>query len=903
MKRLIITFIILTVILAPLASFVTAQGQGEGPELLYEGYLNKGDYLLIGPLTLIIKDVVYDINDGEWKVLFIVLDEKLNPIGPNLTLIYVPDEEKVRELLSNQTFLRAMAETLGYNPDDPAQYAEFLRWLSTASQMEVWNAIVKTIEEHPELGIKLEDIAKPYYVPNAQPVGVNETVKIKYKGETLYITPLFVYPNGAKISISGPITWRVSMVQGLLLSKIDVDGPVRPGQIFEVKVHLKNIGSRKVRFVTVILSPTPVIPETTSKEESAASIIPQTLSQTGIAQSSLYPVSTTMKYVDFIEPGEDKVITFLYKANENARPGDYPLYLTVIYFAYTTGENLNQRVLYDSSVVTISRDYEATFTISKQEIPKIVHPGEDFTVTVTLVNSGIDTAKDIRGQIILEDIKGRPFSPKSPSSFYVKFVEPGMNITRTFLLHVDESAKTGTYVFKLRLTYYSGNSLQQVTQEFTFSTTVIRRRAAFIEIENVTLKPEKIEPGSSFNMTLVLKNVGEGYAKGLQVKIIPTEVLIQREIKKVDLSQLATLPLPQSEKLSENLQLAINQLMQGLAVERALSFLPIGEDNVRYDGIILPNQTIKITFQLKANNRLENNVYPLKIQLTYLSSPNDEAFSDERIVGIEVTGTEMLVISKVSTSPSRILPGTSNVEVSFSVENVGSGEARYILLKPLPSYPLKLSETSDQIINIGTLRQGDSAQASFKVDVDKNAKPGRYNIPIEVTYKDPSGRFKKIKLDIPIIIAEKPNIIVVNVTYKPKPLQGKDVDIYITLKNIGGEKAESAVVEGVVRSSQPFTVVKRTDYVGTLEPNQTGQGVITLTVDKDAIPKTYNILIRIRAVGDRDKGDDNVYIFEHTIKIPVYENVEEKEKLKKMAIGAGVLAILITLLIYFRRRS
>jgi len=407
----------------------------------------------------------------------------------------------------------------------------------------------------------------------------------------------------------------------------------------------------------------------------------------------------------------------------------------------------------------------------------------------------------------------------------------------------------------------------------------------------------------TFRVTLTLKNVGEGYAKGLRVKIIPVEVLIRREIQKIDLSQLSSLPISQSQQILENLQSAINQLIGEIAIERMPAFLPVGEDNVKYDGIILPNQTIQLSFVLKANDRLENNVYPLKVSLAYLSSPDDMEFSDERIIGIDVTGAEMIVISGVSTSPSRVLPGNSDVEVAFTVENIGSGEARYVLVKPMPSYPFKLSKTSDQIINVGTLKQGDSAKASFKVDIDKDARPGTYQIPVVVVYKDPSGEFKELNLSIPIIIEEKPNIVVERVEFKPEPVQGKDVNIYVTVKNIGGEKAESVVIEGFVKPSQPFTLVKRTDYVGTLEPNQTGEGVITLTVDKDAIPKVYNVLIRIRAVGDRDKGDDNVYIFEHTLKIPVKENVEGKEGLKKLAIGAGVLAILVTLLTYLRMKK
>jgi len=888
-----------------------------GGDLLYEGYMNVGDYLLIGPLMIIFKETVYDINENKWKAVFLAFDEDMNPVGPNLTVIYIPDEEKVSQLLSNVTFLRAMAETLGYNPDDPTEFAQFLQWLSTADEIEIWEAIVKTIEEHPELGIEVEDVSKPYTIPNAEPIGVNETAKIEYNGKTLYITVVQVYPNGAKVSISGPVEWRVSLVQGLLLSKIEYPGKLKPGEIFEIKVKLKNIGARKVRFVTAILSPTPIMPTLPSSQtqNDISTALPQLASQTGVLQGALYPLETMYKYIDLIEPGEEVELSFKYKVNENARPGDYPIYLSVIYFVYTSGQLLEQRTLYDSAVVTIRKDYEAHLTLKDVSVPKIVHPGEDFNLTLTFENSGGDTAKEIVGKILVSaepsdismltgaNILTSPFNPVTPDSFYKNFLEPGASFTKTFTLHVNEDASTGTYPIKIKIEYYSGNEDSKISQEFTLAITVVRKREAFIEIENATTIPEKVEPGSTFTLVLALKNKGEGYAKGLEVKIEPIETQIQREITKVDLSQLSSFPIPQGELLSENLQKAINQLIENLGTEESQVFLPIGEDNVKYNGIVLPNQTVVVTFRLKANSRLESNIYPVKLRLRYVTSPDDKLIEDDRVVGVEVTGMERIIISKVLTSPSRVLPGYADVVVSFSVENVGSGEARYVILTPEPRYPFSLSETSDKIINAGTLRQGDSYQASFKVDVDKNAKPGEYKIPILVTYKDPTGTYRNITLYVPIIIEEKPNIIIENVTFNPEPVQGRDVNVYVTLKNIGGEKAENVIIEGVVKSSQPFSIIKRTDYVGNLHPNQTGQGVITLSISRNAIPKDYIIQIRIRAVGDREKGDDNVYTFEYSISIPVKENTETQSRLRLLATISGILAITIAVFIYLKRRS
>lgn len=165
------------------------------------------------------------------------------------------------------------------------------------------------------------------------------------------------------------------------------------------------------------------------------------------------------------------------------------------------------------------------------------------------------------------------------------------------------------------------------------------------------------------------------------------------------------------------------------------------------------------------------------------------------------------------------------------------GRPDYILLIPNPRFPFKLSETSNQIINIGSLGKGDSARASFKVDVDENATSGRYYIPITMEYRDPSGNFRVLNVTLPIIIAEKPKLVITNVRFGSEPLQGKDVNVYVTVKNIGGEQAESVTIEGVVRSSQPFTLVKRTDYIGTLDPGKSGEGVITLSIEKRCPPK------------------------------------------------------------------
>ncbi len=891
--------------------------------VLFEGYLNKGDAILVGPLIITLNDVQKDYLTNQYKAMFIIMkDGKI--INANYTVLYIPNPSRMQELLADPEFLAAMAETLGYNPNDPLSYAQFLAWLATASPEEIADAVFKTINEHPELGINKEDLLMPIRIPQFTYIGENETIELNVDGQKVTVTALDTYPNGARVSISGPYEWKASMIPALITTSIEAPKSVNPGQEFTVKVHLKNEGALKAKYITVMVSPVMLNTGSSENQNSQSSMgqaLAQALSQSGVVQSALMPVNTSIKYIEYLDGKESETLEFKFKANENAQPGVYPLYVTVIYF-FGVGQDVQQMQSFNFVGITVARDSDASFVIESIEKPKIVHPGEDFEVKIKLRNMGGDTAKDflatIEPKLNIEEQKIQnaqlsgdlPMETKTPilvanktDQYYRAIVRPNDEVELTFRLHVSEDAETGSYPLTLKLTYYSGDSKDSKSQSFEFSVQVLRKREAFIEIESIDMEPKKIEPGDEFTLTIKLRNVGEENARAFALKIIPTQVPVQGEIKKVDLSSLQNLPIQGSQAISENLQEALNQILKELAKRNVDAFLPVGEDNVKYVPEIAPNQEATLRFHLKANNKLENGIYPLRIGIEYLSSPDDSKISDERLIGINVLGKEQLIISKVSTSPSRVYPGTHNIEVSLSVENIGSGTARYVLLIPKPQSPFELSDTSEQIINLGTLRQGDSANAVFRINVNEDAKGGSYELPVEIQYKDSLGNSQKIMLNVPIIIHEKPKLVVENVRFDKTPRQGKKVKVYVKVKNVGGEQAENVIIEGVVKASQPFTLTKRTDYIGTLDPGKSGEGVIELSINRDAIPKEYTIQVRIRAVGDKESGDDNVYVFEDSVKIPVQENTKQAHTLKYAGVGVGVLVVLAVLATYMKRRK
>jgi len=68
-------------------------------ELLFEGYLNKGDSILVGPLVVVLEDVQKDYNENEYKAMILIIkDNKV--LNMDYESIQVPNPDKIQELLT-----------------------------------------------------------------------------------------------------------------------------------------------------------------------------------------------------------------------------------------------------------------------------------------------------------------------------------------------------------------------------------------------------------------------------------------------------------------------------------------------------------------------------------------------------------------------------------------------------------------------------------------------------------------------------------------------------------------------------------------------------------------------------------------------------------------------------------
>jgi hypothetical protein len=90
---------------------------------------------------------------------------------------------------------------------------------------------------------------------------------------------------------------------------------------------------------------------------------------------------------------------------------------------------------------------------------------------------------------------------------------------------------------------------------------------------------------------------------------------------------------------------------------------------------------------------------------------------------------------------------------------------------------------------------------------------------------------------------------------------GKEAYFYATVKNIGTKKAESVSLRVYKESSQPFAFTEKSDFIGTLEPNQEGEAVFHFSVENDAINKEFKLDVETRGVYNNEVlVDDGVVI-------------------------------------------
>ena len=536
------------------------------------------------------------------------------------------------------------------------------------------------------------------------------------------------------------------------------------------------------------------------------------------------------------------------------------------------------------SLVIISGVY-ALQVDNPQYQPNTIHPGDDVDLWIKITNDNYD--REVKN-VVVEISPHYPFELRQVNPVKgkatISHLSAGESDTVYFKLHVDENAPSRDYRIDVKVSYdeVDEDDNEKVThKEITKIFYLPVCGVASFEIGgNFSLIPSKTQ-----TVPIVIKNTGTGTAKEVNLYIGYSLNSVNAGSESVETSAYGTTKTQEKTIYYPTVVPLSN-----------LPISPVGETKF-YLGALKPDTTKTVNLKLYTNSNLAEGCYQIPAVITWVDEDGTKR-AEQITIGAYVKGDILLGISNVVTDPKEIKPGTTYVRIDVTITNNGHAEAKDVKLNLIANKPFKDSWSNCNIKDIGNLMPGMAKTVSFYVDVEKYASAKHYKIPIEISYLDSANNKYKTEKFIDIYVKPKPLFEIV--TKEVDATAGKENAVYITIKNIGSEKAERVKISAIKNSGQPFDYPVKSDSIGTLYPNQTGTGVLVIDVDKTAKSKPYIITIEIRCAGDSDEGDDNVYVYQEPLKVVVNSSSS-----RSYEIIIGIIAVIAILLLggYALRRK
>jgi len=244
-----------------------------------------------------------------------------------------------------------------------------------------------------------------------------------------------------------------------------------------------------------------------------------------------------------------------------------------------------------------------------------------------------------------------------------------------------------------------------------------------------------------------------------------------------------------------------------------------------------------------------------------------------------------LNLANLKTQPQQLMPDTENNVMTVEVVNNGEKTAENTVLElDLPDYFERTSSFSSRQA-LGNLAPGEVKPAEFNFDITEEAPSGA--ITLEGTMSYTSGdSSSEVTEDVSfnVNLEGRPQF---EITEVESNLQtGSTGELRITVENTGDEDSSSTRIRALDSSDQPFTYDSSSQYIGTLEPNQSGTAVFEVETDSDASAKDYLIDFEVRGVKGRE-----VFVEDSTVEASVSNGDSGSSPVIPIAVILAVLGI------------
>jgi hypothetical protein len=257
-----------------------------------------------------------------------------------------------------------------------------------------------------------------------------------------------------------------------------------------------------------------------------------------------------------------------------------------------------------------------------------------------------------------------------------------------------------------------------------------------------------------------------------------------------------------------------------------------------------------ITYTVDVDPLASEGIYRYDLRISYRSARELQQVEKTIIIDVPIWIGD-LRIQNVVTSPIKLYPNNKQVEIKVQIVNSGQASAKDLQLKLDLKEPFRPSSSDSDRHYVGTLPPGQVSEAVFIVDIDDDAKFGKYAIVMAIDSEN-----GLIPIDeVQIYLNEKVKFDIVSIT--PTTLAAGDAGrvIRVELRNSGAVKAESVRVQLRVGNFFSGTL---TDFLGTMLAGDTKIAFFTIDVDSDTPEREYNFDLRTDWTQEDNSLDDTL---------------------------------------------
>ena len=270
-------------------------------------------------------------------------------------------------------------------------------------------------------------------------------------------------------------------------------------------------------------------------------------------------------------------------------------------------------------------------------------------------------------------------------------------------------------------------------------------------------------------------------------------------------------------------------------------------------GDLQAGQPYTLKYTVSIDPSAQEGIYRYGLELNYKSARELQVVDTTVMIDVPIWRGDIHV-QGVETNPTKIYPDSKAVAVAVTIVNSGQGTAKNVQLQFELQYPFTPSSSGSNEIFVGNLPPGQTSVASFIIDVDQYATFGQYSV-ILARLSDTGGLIPVGQ--VPIYVNEKVKYDIVAVTPSLVHVGDSGDTIRVDIRNAGSVKADSVRVELLVGN---FFTGTLTDFLGTMQANETKSAFFTVDVDSKAQPGNYTIDLRFDWTQDNNSLDDTYSI-------------------------------------------